>query len=62
MNNMLRDNFAIFFVILLGLVFFAVAVAVSVLFDYPNVVPVGIGIVGIFLIILPFTYQKGQQG
>lgn len=59
---MLRDNFAIFFVILLGLVFFAVAVAVSVLFDYPNVVPVGIGIVGIFLIILPFTYQKGQQG
>lgn len=58
---MLRGNIAKFFVILLGLIFFVVAAGVSLTLDYPDVIPIGIGIVGIFLVILPFTYQKGQQ-
>ncbi len=58
---MLTDNLAKYFIVLLGFLFFAVAIVVSLVSDYPNVIPAGIGIVALFLIILPFTHQKGQQ-
>ncbi len=57
---MIRNNLARFFIILLGFIFFVVAALVSMT-EVPDVIPIGIGIVGIFLIILPFTYQKTQQ-
>ncbi len=53
---MIRNNLARFFIILLGFIFFVVAALVSMT-EVPDVIPIGIGIVGIFLIILPFTYQ-----
>ncbi|GEM_PF-2160074 len=57
---MLVDNYAKVFILMLGGLFFVLSIAVSILFDLPDVISVGMAIVGIFLIILPLTYQKSQ--
>ncbi|MEF8832040.1 MAG: hypothetical protein V5A66_00805 [Candidatus Thermoplasmatota archaeon] len=44
------------FVILLGFIFIIVGIGISMLSDIPNVVPIGMGIIGIFLMLTPFTY------
>ena len=54
---MLMPRSAKMFIVLLGFFFIVAAIGISLILDYPNVVPIGIGIVGIFLILLPFTYQ-----
>lgn len=56
-DKMLMPKSAKIFIVLLGFIFIITAIGVSLTFDYPNVVPIGISIVGLFLIILPFTYQ-----
>ncbi len=57
---MLVDNYAKVFILMLGGLFFVLAIVVSLLFELHNVIAVGMAIIGIFLIILPLTYQKGQ--
>lgn len=49
-------NHAKLFVILLGLVFILAGIAISILSDIVNIVPIGMGIIGIFLMLIPFTY------
>ncbi|MBS3816395.1 MAG: hypothetical protein KGY76_02400 [Candidatus Thermoplasmatota archaeon] len=46
------------FIILLGFVFIVIAIGISLVFNYLDLVSMGMGIIGIFLIILPFTYHK----
>jgi len=41
---------------LLGFIFILIGIIISVSMEIVNVVPIGMGIVGIFLILIPFTY------
>jgi len=53
---MLMPNRAKLFVILLGFIFIMVGISISIFSEIPNVVPIAMGIVGIFLMLIPFTY------
>jgi len=53
---MLTPDSAKLFVVLLGFIFILVGIAISIFSELANVVPIGMGIVGIFLILIPFTY------
>jgi len=49
-------NHAKLFVILLGFIFILVGIAISIFSEIVNIVPIGMGIIGIFLMLIPFTY------
>ncbi|MFW5945532.1 MAG: hypothetical protein ACOCSJ_02735 [Candidatus Natronoplasma sp.] len=53
---MLTPDYAKLFVVLLGFIFILVGMAISIFSELANVVPIGMGIIGIFLILIPFTY------
>ncbi len=53
---MLMPNYAKLFVILLGLLFIITGIGISMFSEIANVVPIGMGIIGIFLMLIPFTY------
>ncbi len=50
------------FIVILGVLFILSGIIISSIYEIQEVIPVGMGIIGLFLIILPFTYtQKKQQ-
>jgi len=51
---------ATLFVILLGLSFVSVGILISILFHTPTVFSIGMIIVGIFLMFIPFTRERYQ--
>jgi len=53
---MVMPNHAKLFVILLGFIFILVGIAISIFSEIVNIVPIGMGIIGIFLMLIPFTY------
>jgi len=53
---MLMPTYAKLFVMLLGFIFILAGIGISLFSGIANVVPVGMGIIGIFLILIPFTY------
>ncbi len=52
---MVRSSYAKLFVILLGTIFILAATGLSMIIEGPEIIFIGMGIIGIFLIILPFT-------
>ena len=60
---MMRDyiTLATIFIVAMGLLFIIVAGLLSVLFDFPTIMIVGMGIVGILLLFLPFTRDRYKQ-
>jgi len=53
---MVMPNHAKLFVIFLGLIFILAGITISILSEIFNIVPIGMGIIGIFLMLIPFTY------
>ncbi len=47
-----------FFIVAMGFLFIIVGIAVSLATNFPDIIPMGMGIVGIFLLILPYTYVR----
>ncbi len=52
---MVKTGHAKSFVIILGLMFILGGIAISLIYDNLDVVSIGMGIIGIFLMLLPFT-------
>lgn len=59
----MRDyiTIATIFIVAMGLLFIIVAGLLSVLFNFPTIMVVGMGIVGILLLFLPFTRDRYKQ-
>lgn len=49
------------FTVILGILFISMGVIISTSFDIPEVIPVGMGIIGLFLMILPYTHVEKKQ-
>lgn len=56
MNGM--TTMAKLFITSLGIIFILIGVILSLALDLPTVLTVGIGIVGLFLIFLPYTRDR----
>lgn len=50
-----------FFVVLMGSIFILSSIALSVATELPNIIAIGMGIIGIFLLILPYTFVGRKQ-
>ncbi len=50
-----------FFVVLMGSIFILAGIALSVSTKLPNIIAIGMGIIGIFLLILPYTFVGRKQ-
>lgn len=51
---------AALFIISLGVLFIIIGVTITVLFNIPTIMAIGIVLVGIFLILIPFTRERYQ--
>ena len=54
-------NVAKIFIVSLGILFILLGLVFSLLFNAPTVLTVGMGVVGIFLIFLPYTRDRYEK-